>query len=376
VRPPFSRSSSSCGRLFHLVSAGVFLISLANQTAAGEAGNSFDRPERVIQTGEARQLQPAYKIEVGLQGDIFPAFVNYASLRSPEQRSSGAVTVTISNPSNSILRQRVSVVIPGWSDEEVQIIDLPANAKHKLIFAPTFHQKFYENREIVAATVRIQVGNGSGHQLYSTTAPVRLRAAEDMFWGERFKYARFIASWVTPHDTRIEQILSRAKELVPGRRLPGYEEWKSSAEQEKSTFTQARAIYTVLQQQGVSYVKSSLTFGNHQAISQRIRTPRESIAQNSANCIDGAVLYASAFENLGMEPIVVLVPGHAYVGVKMAEKSDRYLYIDTAMTGRVPFEQAVKIADQGLARFMPSQITRISIVQAREQGIYPMPLTR
>jgi len=220
------------------------------------------------------------------------------------------------------------------------------------------------------------VGDGAGHQLYITTSPVRLRAAEDMFWGERFQYAPFIASWVMPHDTRIEQILSRAKELVPGRRLPGYEEWKSAAEQERSTFIQARAVYTVLQQQGVSYVKSSLTFGHHQATSQRIRTPRESIAQNSANCIDGAVLYASAFENLGMEPIVVLVPGHAYVGVKVAEKSDRYLYIDTAMTGRVAFEQAVKIADQGLARYMPSQITRISIIQAREQGIYPMPLTR
>jgi hypothetical protein len=376
VRRAPSKLTLSSVWLFRLACTGVLLAGLGNHATAAEAGNSFDRPERVTQTGETRRLEPAYKIDVGLQGDIFPAFVNYASLRSPEQRSWGAVTVTISNPTNSVLRQRISVVIPGWSDEEVQIVDLPANATRKLIFAPTFHQKFYENREIVAATAKIHVGDGAGHQLYSTTSPVRLRAAEDMFWGERFKYAPFIASWVMPHDTRIEQILGRAKELVPGRRLPGYEEWKSAPEQERSTFVQARAIYTVLQQQGVSYVKSSLTFGYHQATSQRIRTPRESIAQNSANCIDGAVLYASAFENLGMEPIVVLVPGHAYVGVKVAEKSDRYLYIDTAMTGRVSFEQAVKIADQGLARYMPSQITRISIIQAREQGIYPMPLTR
>jgi len=376
VRRERSRPRLSLGRFFRLASAGVLLVGLGDHTVAAEAGNNFDRPERVTQPAETRQLEPTYKVEVGLQGDIFPAFVNYASLRSPEQRSWGAVTVTIRNPSSSVIRQRVSLIIPGWSEEEVQIVDLPANTTRKLIFAPTFNQKFYENREIVAATAKIHVGDDAGHQLYSSTAPVRLRAAEDMFWGDRFKYAPFIASWVTPHDTRIEQILSRAKELVPGRRLPGYEEWKSPAEQERSTFVQARAIYTVLQQQGVSYVKSSLTFGNHQATSQRIRTPRESIAQNSANCIDGAVLYASAFENLGMEPIVVLVPGHAYVGVKVAEKSDRYLYIDTAMTGRVPFEQAVKIADQGLARYMPSQITRISIIQAREQGIYPMPLTR
>jgi len=352
------------------------LSSLGNHVAAAGADNSFDRSERVTQGGEARQLEASYKIEAGLQGDIFPAFVNYASLRSPEQRSWGAVTVSISNPSDSSVRQRVGVVIPGWSDEEVQFAEIPAKTVRKLIFAPTFHQKLFENREIVAATAKITISDNAGHQLFRGTAPVRLRAAEDMFWGERFKYAPFIASWVTPHDTRIEQILSRAKELVPGRRLPGYEEWKSPGEQEKSTFLQARAIYVALQRLGVSYVKSSLTFGTHQATSQRIRTPRESITQNSANCIDGAVLYASAFENLAMEPLVVLVPGHAYVGVKVAEKSDRYLYIDTAMTGRVPFEQAVKIADQGLSRYMPSQITRISIAQAREQGIYPMPLTR
>ena len=340
------------------------------------ADNSFDRSDRVTPTAEARSLEATYKVEAGLQGDIFPAFVNYASLRSPEQRSWGAVTVTISNPSDSSTRQRVSVIIPGWSEEEVQFAEIPAKTTRKLIFAPTFHQKLFENREIAAATAKISISDNAGRQLYRGTVPVRLRAAQDMFWGERFKYAPFIASWVTPHDTRIEQILSRAKELVPGRRLPGYEEWKSAAEQEKSTFVQARAIYSALQQQGVSYVKSSLTFGTHQETSQRIRTPRESIAQNSANCIDGAVLFASAFENLGMEPLVVLVPGHAYVGVKVAEKSDRYLYIDTAMTGRVPFEQSVKIADQGLSRYMPSQITRISIAQAREQGIYPMPLTR
>jgi hypothetical protein len=375
VRLERSTSRFSSGWLAHLALAGALLVSPGSYALAA-ADNSFDRSDRVTPTAEARPLEATYKIEAGLQGDIFPAFVNYASLRSPEQRSWGAVTITISNPSDLAVRQRVSVVIPGWSDEEVQFVEIPAKATRKLIFAPTFHQKLFENREIAAATAKISISDNTGRQLYRGTAAVRLRAAEDMFWGERFKYAPFIASWVTPHDTRIEQILSRAKELVAGRRLPGYEEWKSAAEQEKSTFTQARAIYTALQRQGVSYVKSSLTFGTHQETSQRIRTPRESIAQNSANCIDGAVLFASAFENLGMEPLVVLVPGHAYVGVKVAEKSDRYLYIDTAMTGRVPFEQAVKIADQGLSRYMPSQITRISIGLAREQGIYPMPLTR
>ena len=193
-----------------------------------------------------------------------------------------------------------------------------------------------------------------------------MRAVEDIFWGRGFKYAQFIASWVTPHDARVEQVLSRAKELMPGRRLPGYEDWKDAAGQERETRLEARAIYTALQRQRLSYVKSSLTFGANTAVSERIRTPRESIAASSANCIDAAVLFASAFENLGMEPVIVLVPGHAYVGVKFAEN-------DVALTGRFPFEGAVRSAERGLARFSETQITQIAISDARRAGIYPIP---
>ncbi len=344
--------------------------------AEAGAGDDYDRPERTTIQHAVRQPEPTYRIEAGRDGDVFPAFANYASLRTPEQRSWGVVAVYINNSTNAPVRERVSVVVPGWSDEEIQTVDLDGGASRKLIFAPVFHERFYENREIIAATARVKISDTATHVLYSATVPLRLRAAEDMFWGARFQYAPFIASWVTPHDSQVEQVLTRAKEEVPGRRLPGYEEWKTPLQQERSTRIQARAIYNALKQSGVSYVKSSFTLGNHQSVSERVRTPHESIAESSANCIDGSVLFASAFENLGMEPVIVLVPGHAYVGIKVAEKLERYLYIDTSMVGRVPFESAVQIAEKGLARLTPAQITRISISQARQAGIYPMPLTK
>ena len=115
----------------------------------------------------------------------------------------------------------------------------------------------------------------------------------------------------------MEELLSRAKELAAGRRLPGYETWKPAQEQQQSTTEQARAIYRALQQRGLSYVKSSITFGERTDISERIRMPHESLRQESANCIDGVVMYASMFENLAMDPVVVLIPGHALVGVRM-----------------------------------------------------------
>ena len=111
------------------------------------------------------------------------------------------------------------------------------------LFAPTFLTRFFQNNEITAATALVTATDMGGRQLFTGTAPVRLRAVGDMFWGTDFKYAPFIASWVTPHDPEIERILADAKEYMPGRRLPGYERNKNAAAQERSTLLQARAIY-------------------------------------------------------------------------------------------------------------------------------------
>jgi hypothetical protein len=341
--------------------------------AAGYAGGDFDKPDVTRPIRSVRNPEPTFKIEAGIDGDVFPAFANYASLQSPDQRKWGVVSVNISNPTDSDQRYRISVKVPGWSDQEVQMVTVNAGAARNFIFAPSFLPRLYHNREIAAATAQVSITGSNGNSVYSTTVPVRLRAMEDMYWGRGFKYAQFIASWVTPHDPRVERVLTQAKELMPGRRLPGYEDWKDAAGQERETRLQARAIYTALQKQKLSYVKSSLTFGANVDVSERIRTPRESILATSANCIDAAVLYASAFENLAMEPVIVLVPGHAYVGVRTAENSQKYLYIDVALTGRVPFDNAVNSADRGMARFTPAQITKIEIADARRAGIYPIP---
>jgi hypothetical protein len=195
-----------------------------------------------------------------------------------------------------------------------------------------------------------------------------------MYWGPDFKFAPLIASWVTPHDPQVESVLTKAKEFMPGHRLPGYEDWKSPAQQRLMTITEARAIYRALQEMGVSYVKSSVTFGHNTDVSERVRMPGESLHQLSANCIDGVVMYASLFENLGMDPAVILVPGHAYVGVREADHSDKFLYIETAITGRAPFETAVRAATAGLAKVAKKDVIRIPISDARMGGVYPMPL--
>jgi hypothetical protein len=194
-----------------------------------------------------------------------------------------------------------------------------------------------------------------------------------MYWGSDFKYAPFIASWVTPHDPRVEAVLAQAKNYVADHRLPGYENWKNQSQQEQETVREAQAIFAALKRMGLSYVKSSLTFGDNKKVSERIRMPRESLNLSSANCIDAAVTYASLFENLGMDATVVIVPGHAYAGVRVAQGSAKFLFIDVALTGRATFETAVASAEKGMAKYDSSFVKQILIQDAREAGIYPLP---
>ncbi len=194
-----------------------------------------------------------------------------------------------------------------------------------------------------------------------------------MFWGNGFKYASFIASWVTPHDRIVESVLSRAKGYTRTVACRDTKTGRPPRSRSRKPTAKPAPSSTLCSESGLSYVKSSATLGDHKGVSERVRMPRVSLAQSSANCIDAAVMYASLFENLGMDASIVIVPGHAYAGVRVAEGSPKFLLIDVALTGRSTFEAAVASAQNGMASHAPSAITQVMVEKARSSGIYPMP---
>jgi hypothetical protein len=360
-------------RLKYFALAALLTASVSILAPTAFAGDSTaDRGDLRVPSPVRQPLSP-YKIQAGIDGEIYPVLANYASLQRQNDRSFGVVSVTLSNTTGAIALKRVSVQIPGWSDDEIQTIELAPRTTRTIAFAPAFLPRLYQNHEITAATAHVTITDAVSGETYETTVPVRLRSAEDMFWGNGFKYASFIASWVTPHDRMVETVLAHAKKLTPDHRLPGYESWKNASQQEPETYREAQAIFTALQRMGLSYVKSSATLGDHQGVSERVRMPRVSLTESSANCIDAAVMYASLFENLGMDANIVIVPGHAYAGVRVAEGSPKFLFIDVALTGRSTFEAAVASAQKGMASHPPATITQVMVEKARSAGIYPMP---
>lgn len=136
---------------------------------------------------------------------------------------------------------------------------------------------------------------------------------------------------------------------------------------------QTAAIFQALRHSGVSYVTSIYTFGDFSGAAQRIRLPQETLTLDTANCIDVSVAFASAVENLGMDPAIVIVPGHAFAGVRLGREAQDWLYLDLTVLPRGTFQQALARAEHWLKKTPPSQVLMVDVAAARALRIYPIP---
>jgi hypothetical protein len=112
--------------------------------------------------------------------------------------------------------------------------------------------------------------------------------------------------------------------------------------------------------------------GEHVNEAQRIRLPRETLRLASANCMDVSVVFASAMENLGMQPLVVIVPGHAFAGVRLGPGSEGVLYVDLTVLPNGSFEAAVARARGWLEKTAPEELLAVDVAATRALGIYPL----
>jgi hypothetical protein len=268
--------------------------------------------------------------------------------------------------------QIITAEVRGWSGELRQTAVIGPHEVRTFNLDPELLTKAYFNGEIHSATLVVEVQDPATGHTFAQQRPVFIHSASDLFWGRKFANAQQLARWVTPHDDKILQLVSRAERLVPGGRLRGYNP-VPGGDLAKQVRAQAAAVFQAMRRSGISYVSSIYTFGNYPNETQRIRLPRETLELSNANCIDVSVAFASALENLGMKPVVVIVPGHAFTGVRLGPNSQDILYLDLTVLPHGTFAAAEAPAQAWLKRTSPSEVLTVDIVAARSLGIYPMP---
>ena len=114
---------------------------------------------------------------------------------------------------------------------------------------------------------------------------------------------------------------------------------------------------------------------------QRLNLPFEVLESHSGTCIELSALFASAFEKIFLDPVIVHVPGHAYVAVPIAEGSNTYYFLEDTLVGRASFEDAIALggsefeddAAAPLAQDRRDDYYWSDITTQRQEGIWPIP---
>lgn len=320
-------------------------------------------------------IKVSFSTEV--ERELFPAMAKFVLDKNFDK--SGFVTWTIRNDSTEQQKITLSSEIPEWTQPSIKTIDIGPYETKTLGQTP-FGKDLLKNHSIIPTTMILKAKAGD-KIVFQETKNISIRAGDDMIWSWKtpWQFISLIAAWVTPKDPAVEQILSRAKEKLYSRSLHGYQR-----NNKQDVIAQARAVFDAVRDTGISYVSSAVNFGQI-GFTQRVRLPKQSIEQKAANCIDGSVLLASLYENIGLEPLIIFVHAHAFVGVRLAPGSQETLFIETTMVGRNPmdsaltltntFDAAVKAANDRYfqeLQIRPSEVRIVDIKIERQNGIYPL----
>jgi hypothetical protein len=88
--------------------------------------------------------------------------------------------------------------------------------------------------------------------------------------------------------------------------------------------------------------------------------------------MDVSVAFASAMENLGLQPLIVILPSHAVAGVRLGRGGADVLYLDLTVLPRGSFDTAGKQAAAWLGKTPPEKTLVVDVAATRVLGIYPL----
>ncbi len=175
----------------------------------------------------------------------------------------------------------------------------------------------------VRGSVIITVEQG-GMVLAQETKPVELLAYNE--WGGAGYMPELLAAFSLPNDPAVDRVLRDASLLLHKAGKPdSIDGYKAGSRQR--VWEIASSLYTAICNLGISYAVPPASFERD---GQKIRLPGHILANRLATCLDSTMLFASALEQAGLNPIVALPQGHAVVGVWLQPEELATIVIDEA----------------------------------------------
>jgi hypothetical protein len=364
-------------------SASGPVASGADRRAVSPSGGKIAAPE---QTGPGDAATPAsatvnnITVEYKYQSELMTPFSQLYGKILPH-----FVVANITNDNSQAVKVKMTSGIAGFTSSSVATVTIAGKKSATVEQDPELTSAAIDSltsRKPGQLEVLVTyLDNGQDRTVLDETHAMTVTGRSDFPWSikgmteaETFE---LLGVMVTPTDPAVKNDLIRAAaNYDPSRSMvSGYQ---SEGDSDNSVYQRLDDIWQAETNDfSMTYISTPVSFAPGDT--QAIRLPSEALSSASGNCIELALLYASAVEALGMQPVIVIVPGHAYLGVRVDDTSDSYYFVETTMIGQATFDEAVTKGGNEWDEAMPHESNRdegygwVEVAQSRSDGILPIP---
>jgi hypothetical protein len=156
---------------------------------------------------------------------------------------------------------------------------------------------------------------------------------------EELDISFIFAAYVNEQHPFVDKMLREALNTGVVDSFTGYQS-KDPAE----VYRQVYSLWHALSLRDVRYSDITTSAAESETVySQHVRLIDESIGNGQANCVDGSVLLASLLRKVGIEPILVMVPGHCYLAFALDAEGKQIAALETTLISSTP-EDATDVA--------------------------------
>jgi hypothetical protein len=294
------------------------------------------------------------------------------------------VIITVTNGNSSPVKIVATSQVSDYTDQATDTVTVAGGATEEIRQNPGLTSTAIDglNSEH-QASLHVMVSyldSGQPRTIIDQTSSTLVTSRRDFPWGikgftqqEDFE---LVVAMVTPSDPGVETLIRDAANYDPNKAMTsGYD---STGDTSGSVWQRLSDIWQAETNDfSLTYISTTITFSA--SSSQRIRLPAEVLDQASGNCIELTLLYAAVAEALNMQPAIILVPGHAYVAIRVDDTNDNYYFIETTMIGQATFKQAVAEGNSEWDEAQPhanageADYGWVDVAATRAKGIVPIP---
>ena len=193
----------------------------------------------------------------------------------------------------------------------------------------------------VTVTYKVEIGDEEAEE---KTETLTLRSVNDCPFlfvkDEKTHDVSFMfAAYVNEQHPFVDKVLREALDTQIVDSFTGYQ-----AKDKKEVYRQVYALWHALSKRDVRYSSITVSAAESETVaSQHVRLIDESINNGQANCVDGSVLMASLLRKIGIEPMLVMVPGHCYLAFNLDAEGKSLAALETTMIGSEIEDETIKV---------------------------------